>query len=616
MFKDFFKTEKRKPENSDDSLRSVVQPAYGLSNLYAPTDDSVPETRDVADVLAEMGKITSQQLTQVRKTQQKNIGMEVSQILKDLHLAGPEEILMARANLYGFEFRRIEPEDVTKETFEKLELSYIKNNHIMPISVNNNTLVVATSQPANVFAIDDVKRQTGMNVEVVVCIDDDIAKVAEALTESTFDYSLDDIIKDISHGDLEFVQAQEQEEEDLEKIAGESPIINFVNYLISNAIHEGASDIHVEAKEKKSKIRLRIDGVLFDSMEIPGEMHPAVVSRLKIMSNLDISERRVPQDGRIAVIVGRKNIDLRVSSLPTSHGEKVVIRILDGSSILLGLEELGMAEETLNLFREQIHSPNGIILVTGPTGSGKTTTLYSGLNQMDGVKLNISTVEDPVEYQLAFCNQVQVNEKAGLTFATALRSLLRQDPDVIMVGEIRDSETARISVQAALTGHLVLSTLHTNDAPSSITRLVDIGIEPYLISASLNSVMAQRLVRKICPNCRQRLKMSKEVREQISKVGIKPEEVFHGSGCDKCRGSGYSGRVGIYEFLVINDTFRDMIIKDSSINNMRRAFATGGGRSLYDDGMSKVRQGLTTIEEVLRVTESHNSEQKTEISEH
>jgi type IV pilus assembly protein PilB len=603
----FFKANRRRSERSDDSSQEATQPVRGLSSLYAPSKDSIPKTRDVADILTEMGKITKQQLAQVKKTQQKRIGTEVAQILRELRIAGPEEILMARASLYGFEFRRIDPEQVDKEAFEKLEISYIKSNHIMPISIHDNTLVVATSRPADVFVIDDVKRQTGLNVEVVVCVEEDIIKVTEALTESKWEYCLDDMVKDMSHGDVELVQAHEQEEQDLEKIAGESPIINFVNHLISHATHSGASDIHIEAKEKKTKIRYRIDGVLFDSMELPGDMHPAVISRLKIMSNLDISERRLPQDGRIAAIVGRKNIDLRVSSLPTSHGEKVVIRILDGSSILLGLEELGMSNDVLKLFREQINHPNGIILVTGPTGSGKTTTLYSGLNQMDGEKLNISTVEDPVEYQLGFCNQVQVNEKVGLGFAVALRSLLRQDPDVIMVGEIRDKETARIAVQAALTGHLVLSTLHTNDAPSSITRLVDIGIEPYLISASLNSVLAQRLVRKICPDCRKRLKVSNDVEKLLARSGIKPNEVFQGTGCERCHNSGYSGRIGIYEFLVIDEAFRETIVRDPSINNMRNVFAAAGGKSLYDDGMCKVKQGLTTVEEVLRVTEAHNS---------
>jgi type IV pilus assembly protein PilB len=332
-------------------------------------------------------------------------------------------------------------------------------------------------------------------------------------------------------------------------------------------------------------------------------MHPAIVSRIKIMANLDISERRLPQDGKIKVSVGGRAIDLRVSTLPTNHGEKVVIRILDSQSVLRGLEQLGMEPDVMATFGEQIVLPHGILLVTGPTGSGKSTTLYSALCQMDRDKLNISTVEDPVEYELDFCNQVQVSEKIGLHFATCLRSLLRQDPDVIMIGEIRDNETARIAVQAALTGHLVLSTLHTNDAAGSVTRLVDIGIEPYLIAASLNAVLAQRLVRKICPKCKQPCEISPHARRYMEKAGVQPEQMYHGAGCEDCRGSGYVGRVGIYELLVIDERFRDMINKDPSAGNMRRVFHEIGRRSLFDDGIIKVKQGLTTIEEVLRVTE-------------
>jgi len=343
--------------------------------------------------------------------------------------------------------------------------------------------------------------------------------------------------------------------------------------------------------------------VLFETMQPSLKMHPAIVSRIKIMANLDISQRRLPQDGKISVIVGGKAIDLRVSTLPTSHGEKVVIRVLDSRSILRGLGQLGMEPDVMDAFREQIAFPHGILLVTGPTGSGKTTTLYSALCQMDGDKLNISTVEDPVEYQLDFCNQVQTNEKIDLDFASALRSLLRQDPDIIMIGEIRDSETAHIAVQAALTGHLVLSTLHTNDAASSITRLADIGIETYLIAASLNAVLAQRLVRKICPKCKQDYKVPEHLRKCLERAEVKSEQFFHGAGCDHCRGLGYAGRVGIYELLVIDDLFRDMINTDSSISNMRRVFTESGKKSLFDDGIIKVKQGLTTIEEVIRVTE-------------
>ncbi|MHC4560857.1 MAG: GspE/PulE family protein, partial [Planctomycetota bacterium] len=415
------------------------------------------------------------------------------------------------------------------------------------------------------------------------------------------DYNFDDIISDMA--DVEVVQDQKRDFEDLEKMAGQSPVIKFVNYLISNAVNEGASDIHIEPKDKFTRIRCRIDGVLFEIMQSPLKMHPAIVSRIKIMSNLDISERRLPQDGKISVIVGGRGIDLRVSTLPTNHGEKVVIRVLDSRSIIRGLEQLGMEPKVMTAFRKQIALPHGILLVTGPTGSGKSTTLYSALCQMDSDELNISTVEDPVEYELDFCNQVQVSEKIGLDFASALRSLLRQDPDIIMIGEIRDNQTARIAVQAALTGHLVLSTLHTNDAASSITRLVNIGIDAYLIAASLNAVLAQRLVRKICPKCKQIYRVPKNMRKYVENSGVKPEQLFHGAGCDHCRGAGYIGRMGIYELLVVDEVFRDMINKDSSVSNMRRTFHESKQPTLFSDGIKKVKQGLTTIEEVLRVTE-------------
>ena len=446
-----------------------------------------------------------------------------------------------------------------------------------------------------------------MNVQVVVCTESDIESVCDEFDENKFGYDVDEIMSDMA--DIEVVKDIEEDIGDLERSAGESPVIKFVNYLLTNAVREGASDIHIEPKENYTKIRCRIDGVLFDNMQAPVKMHPAIVSRLKIMANLDISERRLPQDGKIAVIMGGRGIDLRVSVLPTSHGEKVVIRILDSKSILLGLDQSGMEPDVLKAFEEQIALPHGILLVTGPTGSGKSTTLYSALGQMDGERMNISTVEDPVEYNLEFCNQVQANDKIGLTFGAALRSLLRQDPDIIMIGEIRDNETARIAVQAALTGHLVLSTLHTNDAPSSVSRLVNIGIEPYLIAASLNAILAQRLVRRICENCKEPYKVPENVQKYVEEAGVLPEELMHGAGCDGCRNSGYAGRAGIFELLVIDDIFRDIINKDSSVNSMRKAFAESGRPALFNDGMKKVKQGITTIEEVLRVTQVYGQEE-------
>jgi len=580
---------------------SEEETIVGLSELYMPDEADQSHVRDVADVLLEMGRITAEQQAQIRQEQSERPGSDAAILLLKAGICSSEDVLMAKAELCGLQFRHISADQVDKQAFQKFDIDFIRSASVCPVAVEDNTLIVATSEPTNVFAIEDVKRQTGMELQVVVCEQEDIDEICKLLEHEQFDDSLDDIISDMT--DVELVQDEQDETEDLEKMAGQSPVIKFVNYTISNAIHEGASDIHIEPKEKFTKIRYRIDGVLFEMKQAPLKMHPAIVSRIKIMSNLDISERRLPQDGKISVRVGGRAIDLRVSTLPTNKGEKVVIRVLDSQSIVRGLEHLGMEPQTLAAFGEQIKLPHGILLVTGPTGSGKSTTLYSSLSQMDGEKLNLSTVEDPVEYELDFCNQVQVNEKIGLTFASALRSLLRQDPDVIMIGEIRDNETARIAVQAALTGHLVLSTLHTNDAPSSITRLVNIGIEPYLIAASLNAVLAQRLVRKICPKCKQPYQIPENMRKYAEQAGVSPDELFHGTGCDACRGSGYAGRVGIYEFLLIDEKLNNMINHDASVNNMRRVFIESGVPTLFDDGINKVKQGLTTIEEVLRVTE-------------
>jgi len=584
------------------------QDILGLSDLYVPEESVEAHVRDVADILLETQRITGEQHAAIRREQSQRPGADSSALLLNAGLCSSEDILAAKAEMCGLEFRRVVPDDIDRQAFELLDLDFIRTSSICPLAVRDDRLVVATSEPANLFAIEEVKRQTRMDLSVLVCTQQDIDAVCAALTEDKMDDNLDDIISDMA--DVEVVQDIEDDQEDLEKMAGQSPVIKFVNFLISNAIHDGASDIHIEPKEKTSRIRYRIDGVLFESKQAPLKMHPAIVSRIKIMANLDISERRLPQDGKISAIVGGKEIDLRVSTLPTNHGEKVVIRVLDRRSVIRGLEELGMESDIMATFTEQVALPHGILLVTGPTGSGKSTTLYTSLSLMDGEKLNISTVEDPVEYQLDFCNQVHVNDKIGLTFASALRSLLRQDPDVIMIGEIRDNETARIAVQAALTGHLVLSTLHTNDAASSITRLVNIGIDAYLIAASVNAVLAQRLVRKICPKCRAVYQIPENMRRYVERAGIDPQQLLHGAGCDHCRGSGYRGRIGIYEMLLVDDNFRDMINKDPSVNNMRRVFQASGANTLFEDGIIKVRQGLTTIEEVLRVTEVYGKSEE------
>ncbi len=583
----------------------IVELAPGLCNLYSPQVNEPTHVRDIADVLMEMGKLSGAQFDQVRQEEQKKSGCDIEKLVRALNVSA-EDILQAKAALFGFEFRKITPEEIDRAAFDKLPFDYIKTNHIMPIALHCGTLVVATSRPANVFAIDDVKRQTALNVHVIVCVDADIETACNKFDDTKLDYNVDEMMNDLD--EVEVVQDIEEDIGDLEKSAGESPVIKYVNFLLTSALHDGASDIHIEPKEKYTKIRYRIDGMLFDTRQAPAKMHPALVSRIKIMSNLDISERRIPQDGKIAVRMGGRPIDLRVSVLPTSHGEKVVIRLLDSSSIMRGLDQSGMEANVIQQFREQIALPHGILLVTGPTGSGKSTTLYSALGELKSDKSNISTVEDPVEYELEFCNQVHVNERVGLTFAGALRSLLRQDPDIIMIGEIRDAETARIAVQAALTGHLVLSTLHTNDAPSSVSRLVNIGIEPYLIAASLNGILAQRLVRRICSKCKEPYKIPDNMMKYAEEAGIRPGEMMHGRGCDACRGSGFAGRAGIFELLIIDDHFRDIINLDSSVNSMRKAFRQSGQDTLFQDGVKKVKHGVTTLEEILRVTEAGHSE--------
>jgi type IV pilus assembly protein PilB len=449
----------RAPDDNSPKGDENSEHIRGLSYLYVPQDEleqlqGQPQTTaaaDIIDILLQQDKITQQQYQQLRQTQQSQPDGQAEKILIDSGFVNADDILQAKAQMYGMEFRPVTPEQLDKNLFEQLgiELDFVRKNSICPVNVTDETLIIATSDPANIFAIEDVKRQTSMEVQVVVCRPQDIETLCDSLRDEIIDYDVDNIISDMA--DVEVVEDEKRDFEDLERMAGQSPVIKFVNYLISNAINSGASDIHIEPKDKQTRIRYRIDGVLFEMMQCPSKMHPATVSRIKIMSNLDISERRLPQDGKVSVIVGGRAIDLRISVLPTNKGEKVVIRILDSKSVIRGLEHLGMEQDALDTFKKQIAMPNGIFLVTGPTGSGKSTTLYAALSQMDGDRLNISTVEDPVEYELDICNQVQVLEKIGLDFASALRSLLRQDPDIIMIGEIRDHETAKIAVQAALT---------------------------------------------------------------------------------------------------------------------------------------------------------------------
>ncbi len=508
------------------------------------------------------------------------------------------------------EFERLPENDLERivdlDLVNTLGVQYCQEHELIPLRWVDGRLIVGTSHPDDVFALDDVRlRLNARSIRVVVVPGTDIRNALAQIDRKSGDgdVDVDSILSDIEEDDVQ-VETVASEEVDLEREAAESPVIRYVNYIIQQAVKEGASDIHIEPGDRSLKVRFRIDGLLFDAMQPPPRMSAAITSRLKIMANLDISERRIPQDGRIRCTVQGRKLDLRMSTLPNVSGEKTVMRILDTNSIQVELEDLGFGHDELTIWKHQINQPHGIVMVTGPTGSGKTTTLYSSLRQMDKKSLNISTVEDPVEYHLEGITQTQMHERIGFTFAAALRSLLRQDPDVIMVGEIRDIETATIAIQASLTGHLVLSTLHTNDAPSAVTRLANIGVEGFLIGAAINAVLAQRLVRRICPHCKAQAKLTEEMQEHLSLQGIDPSSVSMGTGCDRCRNIGYSGRAGIYELLVIDDHLRDVIARVPAISEFRRMCIDRGMVSLRDDGFLKVRKGVTTPEEVMRVTES------------
>ena len=572
-------------------------------DLWRPSENG-SVYRGPERILLERGHITVDQLEAAATQQQTNPRLSLLEALVRIGAIDEMLALQTVADYFKLPFRRVSIEQIEPATYALLPANYITTKKVIPIERNEEGLVVGLSDPADIFLIDDLKRRLRQSLRLVVTPRQDIAKVAEEMSASS-EQQVDDIIKDISEDAVEVVDTKSEEVADLERIAGESPVIRYVNFVIAAAVKDEASDIHIEPGDRRMRVRFRIDGVLFEQQAPPVTMHAAVISRLKIMAELDIAERRLPQDGRIRATVHGRTIDLRVSTLPVTHGEKCVIRLLDNRSILVGLENLGMSESCLASFGRHILQPHGIVLVTGPTGSGKTTTLYSALQIMDGDKLNISTVEDPVEYELDFTNQVGVHDSIGMSFAAALRSLLRQDPDVIMLGEIRDEETARIAIQASLTGHLVLSTLHTNDAPSSITRIINIGIEPYLISAAVNAVLAQRLVRRICEECRRPLDpVPDHVKAFLDKFGVELDEIYHGAGCEKCRQTGYKGRLGVYELMELDEEMRDLITSNPSLGELRRRVAESGMVMLRQDGLNKAAEGKTTIDEVMRVTET------------
>jgi len=546
--------------------------------------------------------VTREQLDKAIQTQHRS-GGHLGRILVEQGALTEQNLAKVLSIQWGLPYVQLSTIEIDPDVVKAIPQHIAHRHKVLAIEKTKRKLKLAIADPLNVVALDDVRLVTGLELEQVVAAEEDIMAAINRYYTGGID--LDEAMRQAVTADIEIAEdkGEDLSVQELRTLTEEAPVVRLVNLVISQAIGDGASDIHMEPHRRSVQVRYRVDGLLHDVMTPPKQLQAAIVSRLKIMANLDIAERRIPQDGRIHVVIENKEYDLRVSTLPTVFGEKVVMRILDQSSTRLGLNKLGFNTATLEVWEGMAAKPYGMILVSGPTGSGKTTTLYSTLYKINTTDKNILTVEDPVEYQLPRVNQVQVNPKAGLTFANGLRSFLRQDPDIIMVGEIRDKETAEIAIQASLTGHLVLSTIHTNDAPSATTRLVDMGVEPFLISSSILGVLAQRLARTICTNCREAYAPPVEA---LHRLGLKPDQgeeilFYRGKGCDRCKGSGYKGRYGIFELMPMSEAIRELVLKGASADQIRQQAVAEGMKTLADDGILKVLEGATTIDELLRV---------------
>jgi general secretion pathway protein E len=556
--------------------------------------------RSLEQMLVDQGRISPDDLRKVRKLQQER-GERLERLLLDLGFISEEDLQPLLAAYLGVPVVGKKEFPSEPVPLGRLSLKYLRRAKVLPLAQTNGALTVAMADPGDEYALQGLEVATGLTIEPCLARERDILERLEvAYGNGGADGRSGG--GDGSDGDLEFLSDDEEDVDHLRDLASEAPVIRLVNVIINRAVEQRASDIHVEPFENELKVRYRIDGVLHDVETPPRRLTAAIVSRIKIMAKLNIAERRLPQDGRIKLRMMGKEIDLRVSTLPTLYGESVVLRILDRSSIVVNLEQLGFPEDTLREFEAVIQRPYGMILVTGPTGSGKTTTLYGALDKINSPDKKIITIEDPVEYQLFGVNQIHVKPSIGLTFASGLRSIVRQDPDVIMVGEIRDAETAEIAIQAALTGHLVFSTLHTNDAAGAVSRLLEMGIESYLLASALLGVLAQRLVRRVCRVCAHPAELGIEVLREMGGEGDDVRAV-EGSGCEQCAHTGYRGRSGIYELLPVTDTVKGLILERASAGQIKDAAVKQGMRTLRDDGWRNVRTGVTTVAEIVRVTQ-------------
>ena len=559
----------------------------------------------IAELLVRGGIVTREQLREALDKEKKN-GSNLVQELVQLGFTTEANLTDFLAKQFGIEKVELDLEQIEESVFNLLPAQIIQKHKIFPVRLVGSTLTVAMTDPTDLIAINEVKFITGYGVRVVLASTSAIKRI---LDQRFGGVSYDEVFKKFGDGEMEVIHEREEINlQDLEQATNEAPVVTLVNAVLSDAARRGASDIHIEPYEKVFRIRFRIDGVLHEIMNPPQKLKNPLLSRLKVMADLDIAERRLTQDGRIKLKMGAgKELDIRVSVLPTLFGEKIVMRLLDKSNLQLDMSKLGFDPKTLSDFQEAIHKPYGMVLITGPTGSGKSTTLYSGLSELNKLDVNISTAEDPVEYNIMGINQVQVREEIGLTFAACLRSFLRQDPDIIMVGEVRDLETAQIAVKAALTGHLVLSTLHTNDAPSTVDRLINMGVETFLLTSSINLIAAQRLVRKICSSCKVPMEVAPEA---LINIGVDPVEVsggfptFCGKGCPNCNQTGYKGRIAIYEVMVMYESLKEMVLRGASVAELKREAVKLGMSTLRMSALQKVREGQTTIEETVRVTDS------------
>jgi general secretion pathway protein E len=557
----------------------------------------------LGEILIREGLITRDQL-QRGLVRQREIGKRLGDSLVELGYLSEEELLNALARQFALPQLSLSSISLSPLPIrDRLSPKYLREHRVLPIEIKDGVLTVAMTDPTDPYTVDDLRMSTGYAVSICLAKE---REILEAIDQFYGDgqATMEKIVKGYQEEEGGLPGDDREDVDHLRDLASEAPVIQLVNLLITRAVEARASDIHVEPFEDRLRIRYRVDGVLLDHESPPKRLQAAVISRVKIMAKMNIAERRLPQDGRIRLQILGKDLDLRVSTIPTLYGESVVMRILDRSTLLLTLGELGFPDDVRLQFQRLIRKPHGMILVTGPTGSGKTTTLYTALSEINSADKKIITIEDPVEYQLRGVNQIHVKPKIGLTFANGLRSIVRQDPDVIMVGEIRDAETADIAIHSALTGHLVFSTLHTNDAPGAITRLLDMGIENYLVSSVLVAVLAQRLVRVICPECREPYQLDVAA---VRKMGIKTEvggslQVFRGKGCAACNFTGYHGRNGIYEFLTIGEEIQRLILEKADSNLIRQKALALGMKTLWEDGWRKVEQGVTTLEDLLRVT--------------